>query len=208
MQPTKINCSRKNLQCRAGGDRPATAKKKRGKRKKKDLRKWLANCDLAAALEATANPHSEVNPDEAAKPTSVATQKKLGNEAPRSVEKAAPGNNASLDQAAPKAEAPEAGHPANVNSSMETNPDEAAETEVAHQPTLPEDSRTVQAAPEDVACRCDACLCSCAGGSIFWVGDYEENFLGCSGSYPDMKAKYDLHQDLLLSTVLRAARDY
>ena len=38
-------------------DHPATAKKKRGKRKKKDLRKWLANCDLAAALEATANPH-------------------------------------------------------------------------------------------------------------------------------------------------------
>ena len=130
----------------------------------------------------------------------------LGNEAPRSVEKAAPGNNAFLDQAAPKAEAPEAGHPANVNSSMETNSDEAADTEVAHQPTLPEDSRTVQAAPEDVACCCDDCLCSCAGGSIFWVRDYEQNFLGCSGVYPDMKAKYDLHQDLLLSTVLR--RDY
>ena len=35
-------------------DRPATARKKRGKRKKKDVHKWIAKCDLAMALDEAA----------------------------------------------------------------------------------------------------------------------------------------------------------
>ena len=182
-------------QGRSDDDHPASVKKKRGKRKKKkDVHKWIANLETAldeADVEATTN-------SDEAPPTAVASRTHL-NEETRTVD-GAPEKVSRQDKAAPKDGALET----EDGAALTTEPDEAAETAVAKITKPLEGSpRTVEAAPEDVVCRCDSPLCSCAGGSVFWVRDYVQNFLGCSGSYPDMKAKYDLHQDVILSVPLQ-----
>ena len=169
-------------------DRPATARKKRGKRKKKDVHKWIANLDTT--LDEAADVEATTNSDEAP-PTAVASRTHLNEERRTVTVDGAPEKVSREDKAAPKDGALD-------GAALTTEPDEAAETAVAKITKPLEGSpRTVEAAPEDVVCRCDSPLCSCVGGSTFWVRGYVQNFLGCAGSDPEMKAKFDMHQDLL-----------